>query len=156
MCPSWPAINLSSRIVDNPIPHSDVAIAGGELVDADWYDFFRGLAQAVSPTAPVTLTYGPIINTNASLSSNFILTVTNTSPFTIAAPSNPTAGAVINYTVKNAAGANMGAVTWNAVFKVPTVPPSWKPPNGYNRSLQFFFDGTSWVLRYAGTEDVPN
>lgn len=143
-----------------PIPHSDVALAGDKLATQDWYDFFRELAalvaalQATKP--PVVLSYGPTINTDASLGSNFILTVTNTSAFAFAAPSNPVPGAVINYTVRNAAGSNLGTVTWDPVFKVPTVPPSWKPPNGSNRSLQFVFDGTNWVQRYAGTEDVPN
>jgi hypothetical protein len=155
--------------VVDPIPHTDVAIADNELMDTDWYDFFRSMLQGVQalqqaldalpstiPITPVTLTYGPTINIDAALSSNFILTVTNTSAFAFAAPTNPVPGAVINLTVKNAAGANIGSVTWNPVFKVPSVPPSWKPPNGKNRSLQYFYDGASWLLRYAGTEDVDN
>jgi len=115
----------------------------------DWYDFFRELARK-SVTA---LTYGTTINTNTATGDNFSITATNGTAFTIAAPTNPVAGQTITYTIRNASGGALGAITWNAVFKMPAFT---LPANGFSRSVSFIYNGTNWVQRFQSAADVPN
>ena len=138
-----------------PIPPADVPITTEQRLCAqDWYDFFREAFAIIA--APVTLTYGTTINTNAALGDDFILTITDGVNFTIAAPTNPAAGREINYTFRNTSGGGVGTVTWDSVFKLPSVPANWSPPTGFSRSINFIYDGTNWVQRYSSEFDVPN
>lgn len=136
-----------------PIPTPDVAITFIErapgLMAADWYDYLRELARPQI----ATLTYGTSIATDARTGDSFIVTANNATAFAIAAPTNPIPGQVITYTIRNSSGGALGAVTWNAVFKMA----AWtSPANGSSRSISFHYDGTNWVERSRTTADVPN
>lgn len=100
-----------------------------------------------------TLTYGTTIATNASLANFFVVTVTDGVAFTMSAPLNATTGQIINYTIKNTSGGAVGAITWNAVFKMGTFT---TPATANQRSIQFLYDGTNWIETYKGVADVPN
>jgi hypothetical protein len=121
------------------------------LMDQYWYDFFN-LGLAV--TRPVTLTYGATVNTNAGVADNFIITVTNGTAFTIAAPTNATTGQTVTYMIRNASGGAIGAITWNAVFKINAT--AIAPANGTSNSIEFLYNGTNWVELFRSALDVPN
>lgn len=80
------------------------------------------------------------------------ITVTDAVAFTIGAPSNMTSGAPLKITIQNSAGAPMGAITWNAVFKKTAFT---NPATGNNRTIVFNYDGSSW-FEEKNTADVPN
>jgi hypothetical protein len=90
-----------------------------------------------------TLTYGTTVNTSASGGSAFKLTVTNTTPFTMANPTNSRVGQEIIYDIINASGGTMGAITWGSAFKLAGA--FTNPTNGLRRTISFYYDGTNWV-----------
>ncbi len=120
------------------------------ILDANWYsDLANG--QRIYPV--VNLDYGTTISTDVSRGKIFCITATDTSAFTISAPIGPVNGFVITYTIKNGSGGTLGTPTWDSVFKMAAFT---KPANGFNRTVQFHFDGTNWIQRYQSAADVPN
>lgn len=98
-------------------------------------------------------TYGTTVNIDASAGNLFDISATDGVPFTIAAPTNPTDGQRITITIQNTSGGALGAVTWNAVFKMA----AWTSPATANsRSIDFKYNGTNWVEVCRTTVDVPN
>jgi len=101
----------------------------------------------------VALVYGVSVAIDASQGRDFTATANNATAFAIAAPTNATTGQRITVMVRNTSGGALGAVTWNAVFKLA----AWtSPANGFSRSIDFRFDGTNWVEVGRTTVDVPN
>lgn len=100
-----------------------------------------------------TVTYGASITIDAREGNVFETTATNGTAFTINAPTNPADGQAMTLTIKNTSGGALGAITWNAVFKMA----AWTSPGtGNNRSITFVYDGTNWIERYRTASDVPN
>lgn len=99
------------------------------------------------------LTYSATIATDSSLAEWFTITATNNTAFTISNPTNPVDGASIEYTIYNASGGAMGAITWGTgAFKMS----AWtNPANGFNRTIRFRYDGSFWVQEIPNV-DVPN
>lgn len=83
-----------------------------------------------------------------------IITATNNTAFTINAPTGtPVAGEELTVVIRNTSGGALGAVTWDAVFKMS----AWtQPATGFSRSISFRFDGTNWVQKNQTGVDVPN
>ena len=97
--------------------------------------------------------YSANMSPNCSLGNRSIITATNGTAFTIAAPTNPLDGQVLTITIRNASGGALGAATWNAVFKMA----AWtQPANGFSRSITFQYNGTNWVEIGRTPADVPN
>lgn len=104
-------------------------------------------------TGYIAETYSTSITPNLRFGNIQAITATNTTAFTINAPTNATPGCELTLCIKNASGGVHGNITWNAVFKVAT----WtKPATGYNRSIRFFYDGTNWIEVWRSANDVPN
>lgn len=104
-------------------------------------------------TGYIAETYSTSITPNLRFGNIQAITATNTTAFTINAPTNATPGCELTLCIKNASGGTHGNITWNAVFKVAT----WtKPATGYNRSIRFFYDGTNWIEVWRSANDVPN
>jgi len=100
-----------------------------------------------------TVTYSASMTIDASLGNRHIITATNGTAFTINAPTSPLAGQRIVVTIRNTSGGALGAVTWNAVFKLA----AWTSPATANsRSIEFEYDGTNWIEIARATADVPN
>jgi len=135
-----------------PIPPPNVPISNPAtgLIGTYWFDFFFATLRQAPLVAPQ---YGATITVDAASGDSFVITATNGTAFTIAAPANPTNGQVATFTIRNASGGALGAITWNAVFKMPAFT---SPANGNSRSVTFHFDGTNWVQRYQSAADVPN
>lgn len=121
-------------------------------------ELFGGLAlNGPACGGLVTLTYGPIIAIDASLGNEFVVTVTDAVAFAFDAPTNPPPTGMsqsIAITVRNAAGVNNGAGTWNAVFKtagnVPTI------TTAFSRTFAFRWNGTNWVETFRSAANVAN
>lgn len=98
------------------------------------------------------LTYGVAIAVDASLADICKVTVTDGVAFAIGAPSSPSLGQVLSFDVLNSSGGAMGALTWNAVFKLGgafTAPASTK-----RRTISFYYDGTNWVEISRAAADI--
>lgn len=101
-------------------------------------------------TTPV---YGASITINSANGGFHAITATNGTAFTINAPTNPVTGHQITVTIRNTSGGALGAVTWDAVFKLS----AWTSPATANsRSVTFVYDGTNWVEIGRTPADVPN
>lgn len=97
--------------------------------------------------------YSASITPNLRFGNTLRYTVNNTSAFTFNAPTNAVKGTPLSIILKNTSGGAMGAITWNAVFKVPTLT---LPATGFNRTYDFVYDGTNWIFLRQTAADVPN
>lgn len=117
----------------------------------------RGFQDIVFNTAEVqsqiTLAYSASMTPDAALGNQFIITATNDSNFMINAPSNPTRGQRINIRIRNASGGSLGAVRWNAVFKMAYFK---SPNNSYSADSDFIYDGKNWIQTGVQSSAVPN
>jgi len=100
-----------------------------------------------------TLVYSASMTPNM-LAGNYIrIVATNGTAFTINAPTNPALGMRATILIYNGSGGALGTITWNAIFKMST----WtSPASGYNRSIDFFYDGVHWVQASQTGVDIPN
>ena len=100
-----------------------------------------------------TVTYSASMTIDASTGCVFVITATNATAFTINAPTNPTTDATMKIIIRNTSGGALGAVTWNAVFKMS----AWtSPATGNSRTIEFYYNGTNWIQLVQSTVDVPN
>ena len=98
--------------------------------------------------------YGPVININALAGEYAIILATDGNAFTINAPANPSNGQQITIQIYNSFAAPLGAVTWNAVFKLA----AWvQPAAGASRLITFVRSGNldKWT-EVSRTSDIPN
>lgn len=101
----------------------------------------------------VIITYSASMTADCALGTDFQITATNGTAFTINAPTNPADDMVRTFTIRNTSGGALGAATWNAVFKMS----AWtNPANGNSRSITFRYDGTNWLQIAQTGVDVPN
>lgn len=104
-------------------------------------------------TGYIAETYSSSITPNLRFGNWQTITPTNTTAFTINAPTNGTPGSFLTLTIRNGSGGTHGDITWNAVYKLAT----WtKPANGFSRSITFRYNGTNWVETFRSANDVPN
>jgi len=99
----------------------------------------------------VTPTYDTSVDINVALGQTFIITVTDGNNFTMEAPSANFYGC-IKIRLKNSSGGAVGTITWNAIYKKPTLT---SPANGFQRTYPFCFNGTNWVFE-TDDADTPN
>jgi len=105
--------------------------------------------------ANLVIPYSTSMTPNAALSDCFTIRATNTSAFTINAPTKGIQGQIITLTIANASGGAMGAITWDAAYYRS----AWtNPANGFSRSISFKFDNSvgAWVQVSQTGVDVPN
>ncbi len=114
-----------------------------------------GSVTTTGPSVEVrsTLLYGTTVATNAALGNYFTLTVTDGVAFAVSAPTNPTTGQILTYTIKNTSGGAVGTITWDAVFKKAAFT---TPATANQRSITFIYDGTNWIELYKTAADVSN
>jgi hypothetical protein len=100
-----------------------------------------------------TLAYSASMTPDCTQASEFIVNPSNGVAFTINAPLNPMTGMLLTLSIRNATGGALGAVTWNAVFKLA----AWtQPANTFNRSITYKYDGTNWIQVSQTGVDIPN
>jgi hypothetical protein len=106
-----------------------------------------GIHHLTSPT------YGASMTLDAQISNEQIITATNGTAFTLNAPINMRYGQRLTIIIRNASGGALGAITWNAVFKMAAFS---APANGFSASIDFIWNGTNWVEVARGGNTVPN
>lgn len=102
--------------------------------------------QAVVYAAAMTIALG--------LGAFAIITATDGVAFTINAPTGtPLAGDELTVQIRNTSGGALGAVTWNAVFKMS----AWtQPATAFSRAITFRYNGVNWIQVGQTGVDVPN
>lgn len=103
----------------------------------------------LSALGQAALTYGTTVATNMSLAGYFTLAITDGVAFAMSAPTNPMAGQLLTYDIKNSSGGAHGTITWNAAFLnggAGTVGTGAfvTIANGKRRIIVFRYDGTAW------------
>lgn len=105
----------------------------------------------------VTLVYSAAMTPLANAGNHHTVTATNGVAFTFNAPTGTPAAGIrqrLVLRVRNTSGGVLGAVTFNAVFKLGA---AWvSPANGFSRTIEFDWDGTNWVEANRSAADVAN
>jgi hypothetical protein len=102
----------------------------------------------------VTPTYASNVAIDAALGKIFVVTANDGTAFTVNAPTHGAIGQEIRITIKNTSGGALGTVTWNSSYKLAG---AWtSPATGKNRSITFFYDGTSWFESGRSAADADN
>lgn len=104
--------------------------------------------------AVVNPTFGAAITVATSLGLWQRVTANAATASVLGAPDVARTGALLVVTYRNASGGVMGAVTFNAIYKIGGV--FTVPANGTSRTIQFMFDGTNWVEVDRSAADVTN
>ena len=103
----------------------------------------------------VAVVYSASMTIDASTGNHFDIIATNGTAFTINAPTKPVNGQRITIRIVNGNGAALGAVTWNAIFKMS----AWTQPGANNnRSIDFVYVQAFNFWYQVGQTgiDVPN
>lgn len=102
------------------------------------------------------MTYSASMTPDADAANIHQVFANNNTAFTINAPSGTnSAGQKLTIRISNTSGGALGAVTWNATYKLA----AWtQPANGFSRSITFFYDDATpaWVEISRTPADVPN
>jgi hypothetical protein len=109
-----------------------------------------GSALALKRTAP---SFGPSVAIDAAVGNHFDVAATDGRAFRVARPANALEGQRITITIRNASGGGLGAVTWDAAYKLA---PWTSPARGFSRSIDFEYDGSRWIEVGRTPADVPN
>ena len=90
-----------------------------------------------------------------SLAEEFAITATSSGPIAIANPidASPCAGRRVRISLSNATGDALETVTWGTAYKLA---PWLSLAPGYNRSIEFRYNGTNWIEVARTPMDVPN
>ena len=102
--------------------------------------------QTVAVSAAGTYSFRP------ALGSTVTIDVQTPDAFTIAAPANPINGQLLEITVANNSGGVMGAITWDAVFRLAGA--FVNPADTMMRTISFRFDGSAWVEHSRTAADL--
>ena len=123
-------------------------------------EFFGGVwsgANFVTQRLVIPYTAAPV--PNAALANNFTLTITDGNAVVFGAPLNPPPAAnyaqTISLRIINASGGAHGAITFNAIYKT-TAAPFPATATGFNRAIDFVWNGTNWVQNFISAADIPN
>ncbi len=103
-------------------------------------------------SAVVALTYGGRVPADAAAANYFSLGVTDSKPFSLENPSNPTAGQQLTYDIRNISGSEMGTIEWGSAFLLAG--PFMSPVHRRRRTITFYYDGTNWVETNRSVGDI--
>lgn len=106
------------------------------------------------PSRAVFRNYALSENFDCASFDEFSFNVQAGGALTYNAPTGMAQGQLLTIRVRNGSGGAMGAITWNAVFKLAGA--FVNPANGHSRSIQFIYDGASWIERWRSAADTPN
>lgn len=110
------------------------------------------LTEGSLVTGRVSPVFGATVVFDARRGNSFVVAANTGDAFTIAAPTDPSAGQRIAVLIRNASGGALGAVTWDPVFKMA----AWtQPADGQSRTIDFLYDGANWVEVGRTPSDVP-
>lgn len=113
--------------------------------------------DGMKQTGMETVTYSASMTPDLRSGHVHRITVTDGVAFTINSPTNRDAtapGTITTFVFRNTSGGALGAITWNAIYKMAGA--LTNPATGFSRSISFFDDGTNLVELYRGAADVAN
>lgn len=139
---------LATNVVVDPDNSVTLATAGR----GNFLPGYRTPDFGPYPSQVQTLTYSASISTDVERGTTAKITATNGTAFTINAPTNPRTGEELTYDITNSSGGAMGAITWNAVFKLAGA--FTNPANTKRRTITFYYDGSSWVEKTRASADI--
>lgn len=117
------------------------------------YSITQPTYDQVTPTTGLNLlTYGANVNTNGALAYTYLLSVTNTTAFTMKNPTNSIRGRQYTFDISNESGGVMGTITWEANFKLAGA--FTNPANGKHRTITFYSDNTAWWEMSRAAADI--
>lgn len=101
-------------------------------------------------------TYGTTVTIDRSMGNLFQIYATNGTAFTISNPIQGPIGAGDRIAIRlvNASGGALGAISWGTAYAVGAT--AFTASNGYNRTIEFEYDGTGYFEIIRGTIDIPN
>jgi hypothetical protein len=127
--------------------------AGGNL----FAEVYGGIITNAAGRSPiVSPTWGASVAIDASAGNFFNIVATNNVAYTIANPTNASAGhnQWLLLRIKNTSGGALGAATFDTLYKLGA---AWtNPANGFSRSILFTWDLTNWVEAFRSAADVAN
>lgn len=138
----------------------------GTIGGSVFAQLFGGLIVNRSRVGPAlaTVAYSAAPVPNLALSNDQTVTPTDAVAFVMGAPlfgtaamsstNPPVAGLVWTLTIINTTGGALGAVTFNAVYKLGAA--FTQPATGFQRSIQFRWNGTNHVEVGRTAADVAN
>ena len=149
---AWQSLSSTSSSIFNIIPNGgSFRINGGTQVmsaDNNGFNFNSCIKDGnAAPAYGVTVTPG--------VQSWETITVTNATAFTVAAPfASPSAAqhGVMVIEIFNNSGGVMGAITWNATYKL-VGGAFTNPANGLHRYIKFEWNGANWIETGRATAD---
>jgi hypothetical protein len=126
----------------------------GTINDPNFSAIVVGNPGVADAAARSTITYSASMTPDLTTGAYFFdITATNNTAFTINAPTGAAKNQRLAIRIRNTSGGALGAVTWNAVFKMA----AWTSPATANsRTIEFEYNGTNWVEMNRNTADVPN
>lgn len=131
----------------------DVKFNTGPAAMPAWVCYSAGNWRplAMSPTV-ATLTYSASMTPQAHVAIIHQVTVTNGTAMTMNAPANPSIGMDLTLDILNSSGGAMGAITWNAIYKMAGA--FTNPASTKRRTIRFYYDGTSWIEVCRAAADI--
>jgi len=100
----------------------------------------------------IPLTYSTSITPNISAGNIFTIVISDGVAFAINAPTGSIQkGSVIYFDILNSSGGAHGTITWNAIYKMAAL---GAIASTKRKTVQFYYDGTSWVALGAPSADT--
>ncbi len=102
----------------------------------------------------ITITYSAAMSIDLNIGTQFQITATNGTAFTINNPTNSNIGQIFTVTIRNTSGGALGVATWNPSYKLA----AWvQPGNGFSRSITYQVDTNGNSVEVSRTAaDVAN
>lgn len=144
--------NTGKCIVTNVMANGSAATLNDDFKGLNLAADFVFYTQSAQPPPVATITYSASMTPNALMGNFQRITVTNGTAMTINAPSNPKNGQELTFDILNSSGGAMGAITWNAVFKLAGA--FTNPASTKRRTIRYYYDGTNWVEINRAAADI--
>jgi hypothetical protein len=117
-------------------------------ISADYYK------NGSAITGIETVTYSTSMTPDVRNGTVHIITATDGVAFAINATANRVTSSIITIMISNTSGGALGVASFNADYKMGA---AWtQPATGFNRSIQFVYNGTDSIEMFRSAADVAN
>jgi hypothetical protein len=124
-------LSIHEQVITSGVRESVTYVSGGTMRP----DAAQGSSHQINVTTNAAFTIGPTLMSGAAM------------------PSGALVGRRMSILIRNASGGVMGAITWDAVYKMS----AWtNPAGGFSRNIDFEWNGANWIQISGVGVDVPN
>jgi hypothetical protein len=131
-------------IGENALNNIATPISRSGDTNTSWYQHPTVISPLNGAAANVT--------PNAYAGRHQTINVTTNGAFRVNAPTIPRPGYRLTLDIKISSGGAMGAITWNAAFKLAGS--FINPANTLRRTIDFYYDGTNWIEQSRAAADI--